>query len=81
MHVRREGEAAKPREPWNERMIKLGSALVMLAGLAAMSWVTLSDPRFRAGTLLVLGGCAVKIWIERRRRILDEQDGSNGRRE
>ena len=60
-------------------MIKLGSALMMLAALAVVSWVTLTDPRFRAVTLLVLGGCAVKIWIERKRRILEEQIGRAGR--
>ena len=60
-------------------MLKLGAALVVLAMLAAVSWITLTDPRFRVVTLLVLGGCAVKIWIEHKRRWLDEQEGSNGR--
>ena len=54
-------------------MIKLGSALVMLAILAGVSWVTLTDPRFRVVTLVVIGGCAVKIWIEHRRRMLEGQ--------
>ncbi|HUS18129.1 MAG TPA: hypothetical protein VMZ25_00625 [Terriglobales bacterium] len=60
-------------------MVKLGSALVMLAVLAGVSWATLSDPRFRVVTLLVLGGCAVKIWVEHKRRVLEEQDGRLGR--
>ncbi len=60
-------------------MLKLGAALVLLAVLAAASWMTLRDFRFRAVTLLVLGGCAVKIWIEHKRRVLEEQDGRIGR--
>jgi hypothetical protein len=62
-------------------MIKLGSALVMLAGLGILSWTTLSDPRFRAVTLVILGGVALKIWIEHKRRILEEQDGSQRQQE
>jgi hypothetical protein len=60
-------------------MIKLGSALVMLAILAVVSWMTLDEPRFRAVPLVVIGGCAVKIWIDHKRKVLEEQDGRLGR--
>jgi hypothetical protein len=60
-------------------MLKLGAALAMLAVLAALSWMTLSDTRFRWVAFLVLGGCAVKIWIEHKRRMLEEQDSNSGR--
>jgi hypothetical protein len=52
-------------------MMKFGVSLVLLAVLGIASWMTLSDPRFRAVTLVVLGGCAVKIWIEHKRRMLE----------
>jgi len=53
--------------------LNFGAALAMVGGLAVLSWVTLSDPRIRAVTLLVLGACAVKIWIEHKRRMLEGQ--------
>ncbi|HUQ50392.1 MAG TPA: hypothetical protein VM056_06745 [Terriglobales bacterium] len=59
-------------------MIRFGLALAMLAGLAALSWYTLPDPKVRAVTLIVLGGCAVKIWIEQKRRWMEEKAGNNG---
>ena len=75
----RSSEALRSLGVEEAAMIKLGAAFVMLAVLAALSWTTLSDPRFRALTLVVLGGCAVKIWIEHKRRLLEEQDGRVGR--
>jgi hypothetical protein len=59
-------------------MLKLGMALAILTILAALSWFTLSDMRVRLVTLAVMGGFAVKIWTEHKRRSLEEQDSSSG---
>ena len=49
--------------------MKLGLALGVYAVLAAAAWMTLSDARFRLGTLVVLAGIAVKtvlVWQRER---------------
>jgi len=44
---------------------KLLLALAAYVGLAALAFLTLSDPRIRAATLLILGMFAVKTFIRR----------------
>ena len=55
--------------------MKLGLALGAYAVLALAAWMTLSDARFRLGTLAVLAGIAVKtllVWRRQRRQREDE---------
>ena len=57
--------------------MKLWLAFGCLALLAMMSWWTLSDPRFRAVTLLVLAACGLKIYIGHKRDALDKAEGND----
>jgi hypothetical protein len=34
--------------------------------LGVLTWTTISDPKFRAGTLVVLGLFAFKSWVRRK---------------
>ena len=43
--------------------MKLWMALAAYAVLAGAAWMTLTDWRFRLGTLVVLAGIAVKTWL------------------
>jgi hypothetical protein len=56
---------------------RLSIALICYAVLGALAWTTLTDPRLRAGTLVILALFAVKS-ILRRRDILhvDEDKAS-----
>jgi hypothetical protein len=54
-------------------MIRLWLALGGLAMLGLLSWLTLDDQRFRLVTLLVLAGCAVKIFIDVKRKALEDR--------
>jgi len=47
-------------------MSRLRMALIAYAVLGALAFVTLSDPRIRAATLLILGFFAVKTWVRRK---------------
>jgi hypothetical protein len=40
--------------------------LIAYVALGVLAFATLSDPRIRAGTLLILGLFAVKSWVRRR---------------
>lgn len=44
---------------------RLSIALVCYAVLGALAWTTLTDPKFRAGTLLILALFAVKSVLRR----------------
>ena len=44
---------------------RLSIALVCYGVLGALAWTTLSDPRFRVGTLLILALLAVKSVLRR----------------
>ena len=46
-------------------MTRLSIALVCYGVLGALAWFTLPDPRFRAGTLAILGLLAVKSLLRR----------------
>jgi hypothetical protein len=44
---------------------RLSIALVCYGVLGALAWTTLTDPRFRAGTLVILALLAVKSVLRR----------------
>ena len=46
-------------------MNRLSIALVCYAVLGALTWVTITDPKIRAGTLVILGLFAVKSVLRR----------------
>ena len=46
-------------------MKRLSIALVCYAVLGALTWATITDPKFRAGTLVVLAFFAVKSVLHR----------------
>jgi hypothetical protein len=45
---------------------RLSIALVCYVVLASLTWFTITDPRLRTGTLLILGLFAVKSWVRRK---------------
>ena len=47
-------------------MNRLSIALVCYLVLGALAWITLTDPKFRAGTLLILAFFAVKSVLRRK---------------
>ena len=47
-------------------MNRLAIALISYLILGALAYTTLSDPRIRAGTLLILGLFAFKSWMRRK---------------
>ena len=57
-------------------MNRLSIALVCYAVLGALTWATITDPKFRAGTLAVLALLAVKS-VLRRRDVLHADEGSD----
>jgi hypothetical protein len=44
---------------------RLAAALIAYVGLAVLTWMTITDTKFRAGTLVILGLCAFKSWVRR----------------
>ncbi len=55
---------------------RLSIALICYLVLAALTWATITDPKFRAGTLLVLALLAVKS-VLRRDDVLRADKGSD----
>jgi len=53
---------------------RLSIALVCYVVLGALAWTTLTDPKLRAGTLLILGLFAVKS-VVRREDVLHSDKG------
>ena len=47
-------------------MSRLAMALIAYLVLGALAFTTLSDPRIRAATLLILALFAVKSWVRRK---------------
>jgi hypothetical protein len=47
-------------------MNRLSIALVCYVALGALTWATITDPKLRAGTLVILGLFAVKSVLRRR---------------
>ena len=58
---------------------RMGIALAILLGLAAVSWSTMEPGRYRDLVLLLLGFFAVRIVLGRLRSRYDGQDGSHGK--
>jgi hypothetical protein len=46
-------------------MNRLVAALVAYVILGVLAWTTISDPKLRAGTLVILGLFAFKSWMRR----------------
>ena len=46
-------------------MTRVAIAMAAFAALGVLSWTTLSDPRIRLATLLILALFAVKTWLRR----------------
>jgi hypothetical protein len=44
---------------------RLAAALIAYVGLAVLTWMTIADPKLRAGTLVILGLFAFKSWVRR----------------
>jgi hypothetical protein len=44
---------------------RLAAALIAYVGLAILTWMTITDPKLRAGTLVILGLFAFKSWVRR----------------
>jgi hypothetical protein len=44
---------------------RLAAALIAYVVLAVLTWTTIPDPKFRAGTLVILGLFAFKSWVRR----------------
>jgi len=55
---------------------RLSIALVCYLVLGALAWITLTDPKFRAGTLLILAFFAVKS-VLRRNDVLHADESSD----
>ena len=47
-------------------MNRLAGSLIAYAVLGILTWATITDPKLRAGTLLILGLFAVKSLLRRR---------------
>jgi hypothetical protein len=54
---------------------RLSIALVCYLVLGALAWTTLTDPKFRAGTLLVLALFAVKSVLRRKDALHADEAG------
>lgn len=46
-------------------MNRLAAALIAYVVLGVLTWTTIADPKFRAGTLVILGLFAFKSWVRR----------------
>ncbi len=46
-------------------MNRLAAALIAYVGLAVLTWMTITDTKLRAGTLVILGLFAFKSWVRR----------------
>jgi hypothetical protein len=49
-------------------MQRLQVALGAYAGLGLAAWLTLSDPKFRGVTLVLLAGLALRTWMRAQQR-------------
>ncbi len=47
-------------------MNRLAAALIAYVGLAVLTWMTITDTKLRAGTLVILGLFAFKSWVRRK---------------
>jgi hypothetical protein len=58
-------------------MNRLAIALISYLVLGALAYATLSDPRIRAGTLLILGLFAFKSWMRRKDVLHPDSDSES----
>jgi uncharacterized membrane protein YfcA len=58
-------------------MSRLAMALIAYAVLGALAFATLSDPRIRLMTLLVLAMFAFKSWVRRKDVLHPDGDGDS----
>jgi hypothetical protein len=58
-------------------MSRLAMAIIAYLVLGALAYTTLSDPRIRAGTLVILGLFAFKTWMRRKDVMHPEGDGES----
>jgi hypothetical protein len=56
-------------------MSRLKRALIAYVILGVLAFATLSDPRLRAGTLLILGLFAFKSWMRRKDVLHPDREG------
>jgi hypothetical protein len=56
-------------------MSRLTRALIAYVILGVLAFATLSDPRLRAGTLLILGLFAFKSWMRRKDVLHPDREG------
>ncbi len=47
-------------------MSRLTAAMIAYVGLGALTWLTITDAKLRAGTLVILALFAVKSWTRRK---------------
>jgi hypothetical protein len=47
-------------------MSRLALAMIAYVVLGVLTWITITDARIRAGTLVILGLFAFKSWVRRR---------------
>ena len=46
-------------------MNRLALAIIAYVALGILTWTTITDPKIRAGTLVILGLFAFKSWVRR----------------
>ena len=46
-------------------MNRLAVAMIAYVVLGVLTWMTITDPKLRAGTLVILGLFAFKSWVRR----------------
>ena len=47
------------------KMNRLALAIIAYVALGILTWTTITDPKIRAGTLVILGLFAFKSWVRR----------------
>ena len=47
------------------KMNRLALAIIAYVALGVLTWTTITDPKIRAGTLVILGLFAFKSWVRR----------------
>ena len=58
-------------------MKRLTAALIAYAVLGVLTWLTITDTKLRAGTLVILALFAIKSWT-RRKDVMHPDDGRDG---
>ncbi|MFZ0759661.1 MAG: hypothetical protein WAM69_06900 [Candidatus Sulfotelmatobacter sp.] len=58
-------------------MSRLAMAMIAYLVLGVLAFATLSDPRIRLGTLLILGMFAFKSWVRRKDVMHPDGDGES----